>query len=78
MNKESKPKQFSVFLERKINARRIEPKLEKTKLSFKEIVITIGVVLGAILGTLIMAAFLISIVTGIIYGLKTLIRILQS
>ncbi|MDP2946489.1 MAG: hypothetical protein Q8N88_00080 [Nanoarchaeota archaeon] len=78
MNKEPKPKPFSAFLDRKINARRIEPKLEKTKLSFKEIVITIGVVLGGILGALIVVVILISIIVAVITQIKAIIYMLQS
>jgi len=81
MNQELQKKPFDDFLERdgerKMNTWKPEPDLEKNKLTFKEIVINIGIVSGAILGTIIMIAALVSTVFIIISALKAFIRILN-
>ncbi len=78
MDKKSETRPFTKSPERKISIRKSEPELKRFKLSFKEIVISIGVVLGGILGILMVIALLISIVVVIVSNIKAIIYMLNS
>jgi len=78
MNQNLEKEPFPGLKSRSLKTRGPEPELANPKLSFKQLLLIVGMALGAVLGILIMIALLVVIVFLVISGLKTLISVLQS